>query len=158
MGNPTKRSSRFECERFSEFHRPPAVNNDHSLKGSPKYRGFCNATTSTPRKNFDGPFQRKKLMALLSGKIHGGRKKFPFPPPPPPAVINDHSLKGSPKYRGFCDATLQARREKTLTALFKEKKINGPSLGKNSRRQGINFPFDFCSAPPPRSLYNGRHT
>ncbi len=21
----------FECERFSEFHRPPAVNNDHSL-------------------------------------------------------------------------------------------------------------------------------
>ncbi len=23
--------ARFECERFSEFHRRPAVNNDHSL-------------------------------------------------------------------------------------------------------------------------------
>ncbi len=23
--------ARFECERFSEFDRPPAINNDHSL-------------------------------------------------------------------------------------------------------------------------------
>ena len=28
------RGARFECERFSEFHRPPAVNNDHSLNGA----------------------------------------------------------------------------------------------------------------------------
>ena len=34
--------ARFECERFSEFHRtPPAVNNDHSLKVVTDYKSHA---------------------------------------------------------------------------------------------------------------------